>query len=80
MRPIDKSIGLEQQQTAVLQSFYQMVKGSCGLVTEAFAESCEISGVNSSVNANNRGDRDLMITVSGQIQMTVKMKSDLANP
>lgn len=70
--PFDKSQDIETQQKAAVESVYRMIKNSCALVIEAFAESCEITGVSSSVNMSNRNDRDMSVTVSGQVQMVAK--------
>ncbi|GAA4106584.1 hypothetical protein GCM10023067_47460 [Aminobacter aganoensis] len=79
--PFDKSQDIEAQQKAAVESVYRMIKNSCELVVEAFAESCEITGVSSSVNMSNRNDRDMSVTVSGQVQMVAKPRAVTApNP
>lgn len=78
--PFDKSKDIETQQQAAVESVYRMIRNSCALVVEAFAESCEITGVSSSVNMSNRNDRDMSVTVSGQVQMVAKPRVATPNP
>ncbi|WP_406873656.1 hypothetical protein WHT83_09725 [Aminobacter sp. P9b] len=79
--PFDKSQDIEAQQKAAMESVYRMIKNSCELVVDAFAESCEITGVSSNVNMSNRNDREMSVTVSGQVQMVAKPRAVAApNP
>ncbi|RVD61532.1 hypothetical protein EN828_15325 [Mesorhizobium sp. M2D.F.Ca.ET.185.01.1.1] len=68
------------QQEAALRSFYKVAAGSCGMVVETVADSCEIVGMTTNANGRNRnfdGYGGSAVTVTGQITMKVKFKASL---
>lgn len=68
------------QQQVALRSFYKVAAGSCALVLETVADTCEIVGMSTNLNARDRnigGYGGSQLTVSGQITMKVKFKASL---
>ncbi|CDX35264.1 exported hypothetical protein [Mesorhizobium sp. SOD10] len=69
------------QQQVALRSFYKVAAGSCALVLETVADTCEIAGMSTNLNARDRnigGYGGSQLTVSGQITMKVKFKASLS--
>ena len=74
----DEDAGAQQQ--VALRAFYKTAAGSCAMVLETVADTCEITGMNTNVNARDRnagGYGGSQITVTGQITMKVKFKANL---
>lgn len=74
----DEDAGAQQQ--VALRSFYKVAAGSCAIVVETVADTCEITGMTTNVNARDRnvgGYGGSQITVTGQITMKVKFKANL---
>jgi hypothetical protein len=81
--PIKDAEDIAIQQEAGLRSFYKIAAGSCAMVIETIADSCEIAGVTSNVNARDRSMGVAVgsqITVTGQVTMRVKFKASLGKP
>jgi hypothetical protein len=77
----DEDIAMQQE--AGLRSFYKVAAGSCAMVIETIADSCEVTSVTTNVNSRDRnmgGAAGSQITVSGQIAMKVKFKAGLGKP
>jgi len=75
----DEDAGAQQQ--AALRSFYKVAAGSCAMVIETVADTCEITGMTTNVNGRTRnleGYGGSQITVTGQITMKVKFKASLS--
>jgi hypothetical protein len=75
----DEDAGAQQQ--AALRSFYKVAAGSCAMVIETVADTCEIAGMTTNVNGRTRnieGYGGSQITVTGQITMKVKFKASLS--
>ncbi len=75
----DEDAGAQQQ--AALRSFYKVAAGSCAMVIETVADTCEIVGMTTNVNGRTRnidGYGGSQITVTGQITMKVKFKASLS--
>ncbi|UCI16665.1 hypothetical protein FJ970_15865 [Mesorhizobium sp. B2-1-8] len=71
-----------QQQTA-LRSFYKVAAGSCAMVLDTVADTCEVTSVTTNVNARDRsmgGAAGSQMTVTGQIAMKVKFKASIGKP
>ncbi|CDX12945.1 exported hypothetical protein [Mesorhizobium sp. ORS 3324] len=69
------------QQEVALRSFYKVAAGSCAMVVETVADTCEIAGITTNVNGRNRnidGYGGSQVTVTGQITMRVKFKANLS--
>ncbi|MET3593626.1 hypothetical protein ABID26_003028 [Mesorhizobium shonense] len=74
----DDDAGAQQQ--VALRFFYKVAAGSCAIVVETVADTCEITGMTTNVNARDRnvgGYGGSQITVTGQITMKVKFKANL---
>ncbi|PDQ19224.1 hypothetical protein CN311_20630 [Mesorhizobium sanjuanii] len=81
--PVKDDEDMAVQQQAGIRSFYKIASGSCAMVLEAIADSCEITSVTTNVNArdrHNNGGAGSQITVTGQIGMKVKFKASLGKP
>ena len=74
----DEDAGAQQQ--VALRSFYKAAAGSCAMVIETVADTCEITGMTTNVNGRDRsgGYGGSQITVTGQISMKVKFKASLS--
>ncbi|MER8555468.1 hypothetical protein NKH69_00675 [Mesorhizobium sp. M0976] len=68
------------QQEAALRSFYKLVAGSCAMVIETIADTCEITNVTTNVNSKDSGVNGPQIGVTGQIAMKVKFKASVGKP
>jgi hypothetical protein len=81
--PVKDDEDIAVQQEAGLRSFYKVAAGSCAMVIETIADSCEVTSVTTNVNARDRsmgGVAGSQITVTGQIAMKVKFKASLGKP
>jgi hypothetical protein len=81
--PVKDDEDIAVQQEAGLRSFYKVAAGSCAMVIETIADSCEVTSVTTTVNARDRsmgGVAGSQITVTGQIAMKVKFKASLGKP
>jgi hypothetical protein len=81
--PVKDDEDIVVQQEAGLRSFYKVAAGSCAMVIETIADSCEVTSVTTNVNARDRsmgGVAGSQITVTGQIAMKVKFKASLGKP
>jgi len=81
--PVKDDEDIAVQQEAGLRSFYKVAAGSCAMVIETLADSCEVTSVTTNVNARDRsmgGSAGSQITVTGQIAMKVKFKASLGKP
>ncbi|TIQ37619.1 MAG: hypothetical protein E5X48_04265 [Mesorhizobium sp.] len=79
--PVKDDEDAAAQQQAALRSFYKVAAGSCAMVVETVADTCEIAGMTTNVNGRNRnidGYGGSAITVTGQITMKVKFKASLS--
>jgi hypothetical protein len=78
--PIKDDDDAAAQQQIALRSFYKVAAGSCAMVVETVADTCEITGMTTSVNARDRngGYGGSQITLNGQIAMKVKFKASLS--
>src|SRR5579859_5545900 len=78
--PVKDDEDAAAQQQAALRSFYKVAAGSCAMVVETVADTCEIAGMTTNVNGRTRnidGYGGSQITVTGQITMKVKFKASL---
>ncbi|MEI9401442.1 hypothetical protein [Mesorhizobium argentiipisi] len=78
--PVKDDDDAAAQQQVALRSFYKVAAGSCALVIETVADTCEIAGMSTNLNARDRnigGYGGSQLTVSGQITMKVKFKASL---
>ncbi|MER8409717.1 hypothetical protein [Mesorhizobium sp. M1342] len=81
--PVKDGEDIAVQQEAGLRSFYKLASGSCAMVLETIADSCEVTNVTTNVNARDRSmgaAAGSQITVTGQIAMKVKFKASLGKP
>ena len=81
--PVKDGEDIAVQQETGLRSFYKVAAGSCAMVLETIADSCEVTSVTTNVNARDRslgGAAGSQITVTGQIAMKVKFKANLGKP
>ncbi|MER8465231.1 hypothetical protein [Mesorhizobium sp. M1396] len=81
--PVKDGEDIAAQQEAGLRSFYKLAAGSCAMVIETIADSCEVTNVTTNVNARDRSmgaAAGSQITVTGQIAMKVKFKASLGKP
>ena len=79
--PVKDDDDAATQQQAALRSFYKVAAGSCAMVIETVADTCEIVGMSTNLNAWDRnigGYAGSQLTVSGQITMKVKFKASLS--
>ncbi|UVK36349.1 hypothetical protein LHFGNBLO_003260 [Mesorhizobium sp. AR10] len=76
--PVKEGDDMAIQQETALRSFYKLVAGSCAMVIETIADSCEITNVTTNVNSKDRGVNGPQIGVTGQITMKVKFKASLS--
>ncbi|UCI09988.1 hypothetical protein [Mesorhizobium sp. B1-1-8] len=79
--PVKDDEDAAAQQQVALRSFYKVAAGSCAMVVETVADTCEIIGMTTNVNGRNRnfdGYNGSQITVTGQITMKVKFKVGLS--
>jgi hypothetical protein len=79
--PVKDDDDAAAQQQVALRSFYKVAAGSCALVIETVADTCEIAGMSTNLNARDRnigGFGGSQLTVSGQITMKVKFKASLS--
>lgn len=78
--PVKDDDDAAAQQQVALRSFYKVAAGSCAMVLETVADTCEITGMTTNLNARDRnvgGYGGSQLTVSGQITMKVKFKASL---
>ena len=78
--PVKDDDDAATQQQVALRSFYKVAAGSCAMVLETVADTCEIAGMTTNLNARDRnlgGYGGSQLTVSGQITMKVKFKANL---
>lgn len=78
--PVKDDDDAAAQQQVALRSFYKIAAGSCAMVLETVADTCEIAGMSTNLNARDRntgGYGGSQLTVSGQITMKVKFKASL---
>lgn len=78
--PVKDDDDAAAQQQVALRSFYKVAAGSCAMVLETVADTCEIAGMSTNLNARDRntgGYGGSQLTVSGQITMKVKFKASL---
>jgi hypothetical protein len=68
------------EQENVLRSFYKMAEGSCVVVLETVADSCEISRITTNTRVDDSNSRGSRLTLSGQISMKVTFKSRISQP
>jgi len=78
--PVKDDDDAAAQQQVALRSFYKVAAGSCAMVVETVADTCEITGMTTNVNARDRsgGYGGSQMTLSGQITMKVKFKASLS--
>lgn len=79
--PVKDDDDATAQQQVALRSFYKVAAGSCAMVVETVADTCEIAGMSTNLNARDRntgGYGGSQLTVSGQITMKVKFKASLS--
>ena len=79
--PVKDDDDAAAQQQVALRSFYKVAAGSCAMVVETVADTCEIVGMSTNLNARDRnigGYAGSQLTVSGQITMKVKFKASLS--
>ena len=79
--PVKDDEDAAAQQQVALRSFYKVAAGSCAMVLETVADTCEIAGMTTNVNARDRnvgGYGASQVTVTGQITMKVKFKASLS--
>ncbi|OBQ81491.1 hypothetical protein [Mesorhizobium sp. WSM3873] len=79
--PVKDDEDAAAQQQAALRSFYKVAAVSCAMVAETVADTCEITGMTTNVNARDRnvgGYGGPQVTVTGQITMKVKFKASLS--
>ncbi|MDG4851674.1 MULTISPECIES: hypothetical protein [unclassified Mesorhizobium] len=79
--PVKDDEDAAAQQQAALRSFYKVAAVSCAMVAETVADTCEITGMTTNVNARARnvgGYGGSQVTVTGQITMKVKFKASLS--
>ncbi|WP_176479109.1 hypothetical protein [Mesorhizobium sp. WSM3860] len=79
--PVKDDEDAAAQQQAALRSFYKVAAVSCAMVVETVADTCEITGMTTNVNARDRnagGYGGSQVTVTGQITMKVKFKASLS--
>jgi len=79
----DEDAGAQQQVAlrSFYRSFYKAAAGSCAMVIETVADTCEITGMTTNVNGRDRnlgGYGGSQVTVTGQITMKVKFKASLS--
>jgi hypothetical protein len=78
--PVKDDEDAAAQQQAALRSFYKVAAGSCAMVIETVADTCEIAGITTNVNGRTRnidGYGGSQIMVTGQITMKVRFKASL---
>lgn len=78
--PGAETTDLDKQQSEAHRLFYKVVADSCPLITQTFAETCEISGVSANVSIGDVRNRGGQVTISGSIQMIVKLKKQETSP
>jgi hypothetical protein len=79
--PVKDDEDAAAQQQVALRSFYKVAAGSCAMVIDTVADTCEITGMTTNVNGRNRnvdGYGGSQIMVTGQITMKVKFKASLS--
>lgn len=79
--PVKDDDDAAAQQQVALRSFYKVAAGSCAMVLETVADTCELAGMSTNLNARDRnigGYGGSQLTVSGQITMKVRFKSSLS--
>lgn len=72
--PGSENTDIDKQQSDARRLFYKVVADSCPLVVQSFAETCEINNVNTNVSIGDMRNRGGQVTISGSIQMLVKLK------
>lgn len=79
--PVKDDDDAAAQQQVALRSFYKVAAGSCAMVLETVADTCELAGMSTNPNARDRnigGYGGSQLTVSGQITMKVRFKASLS--
>ena len=76
--PVGATGDVTAAREAGLKAFYEIAARSCDLVIETIAETCELTRVNSTVNSRDRPGQVPEVTVSGQINMSVKFKGQVS--
>lgn len=79
--PVKDDDDAAAQQQVALRSFYKVAAGSCAMVVETVADTCEIAGMSTNLNGRDRnigGYGGSQLTVSGQITMKVRFKASLS--
>ncbi|MGO4841721.1 hypothetical protein AB4144_56615, partial [Rhizobiaceae sp. 2RAB30] len=78
--PLDTAKDPNAQQEEMLRSFYQMAARSCTFAIDTVADSCEISSISTNTRVDDSNPRGSRLSLTGQIMMTVKFKSEIGKP
>jgi hypothetical protein len=71
--PFDQNLPADEQIQKAQKSLYAVASKSCSAVLDTIADDCKITGMTSNVDMQ-RGNRDAIISVRGQISMSIKLK------
>jgi hypothetical protein len=69
----DQNLPADEQIQKAQKSLFAVASKSCSAVLETIADDCKITGMTSNVDMQ-RGNRDAIISVRGQISMSIKLK------
>jgi hypothetical protein len=82
--PLSKTDDRVAKQDEALLSFYKLVGSACAMVRETIADTCEIISINMNLSSNDGSEFNVRIPaairVNGQIEMLVRLKTDVGPP
>lgn len=73
--PFDQSVEVDEQIQRAQKTLYDIASRNCSVVVETIAEDCKITGITNNVDMQRGNNRDGFLSVRGQINMAIKLKS-----
>lgn len=73
--PVDQSVQVDEQVQRAQKTLYGIASTNCSVVVETIAEDCKITGMTNNVDIQRGNNRDASISVRGQIDMAIKLKT-----
>ncbi|UWU29193.1 hypothetical protein N2600_04275 [Rhizobium sp. WSM1274] len=73
--PLDQSVEVDEQIQRAQKTLYGIASTNCSVVVETIAEDCKITGMTNNVDIQRGNNRDASISVRGQIDMAIKLKT-----
>ncbi|TBY61835.1 hypothetical protein E0H46_28695 [Rhizobium leguminosarum bv. viciae] len=73
--PVDQSVEVDEQVQRAQKTLYGIASTNCSVVVETIAEDCKITGMTNNVDIQRGNSRDASISVRGQIDMAIKLRT-----